>query len=116
MSRITPRKIVLLMAREIDPEDAIEDDEYIGDWVPEHRHPDWSGGPDCAACWVESYNAAVARESNDYEPCADCEAGNVGRCPRTPNCMLAGRRSNNSGLGPTTGDARSTHNGGNLYS
>ncbi|GAB2519618.1 hypothetical protein [Paramicrobacterium agarici] len=62
MSTLTARKVALLMAREIDPEGAEEDDEYIEDWVPEHRHAEHDGGPDCAACWMHDYDAAVARQ------------------------------------------------------
>ncbi len=61
MSRYTPRAIVLLMAREIDDSDpeVIEDDEYISEWEPAHSCD--GGDPTCAACWVESYDAAVSR-------------------------------------------------------
>lgn len=58
MSRFwSPRDIVLLMAREIDPqESAPADDEYISEWVPEHSC-DGNGDPGCAACWMQSYDA-----------------------------------------------------------
>lgn len=61
MNRYAPRQIALLMAREIDPqESAPEDDEYIGEWVPEHSCGG-VGDPTCAACWMNSYDAAVNR-------------------------------------------------------
>jgi len=62
MSRFTPREVALLMAREIDPQDdAPEDDEYIGEWVPDHSCGG-VGDPTCAACWMHNYDDAVARE------------------------------------------------------
>lgn len=61
MSRFwTPREIVLLMAREIDPqESAPEDDEYIGEWIPDHSCGG-AGDPTCAACWVQSYDDSTS--------------------------------------------------------
>ena len=64
--RRTPREIVLLMAREIDALNAeesdpeAEDDEYIHEWAPKHRHGPSFGGPDCAACWMQSYDQAIS--------------------------------------------------------
>lgn len=62
MSRHTAREIVLLMAREIEPQEgAPEDDEYIGSWTPEHSCGG-AGDPTCAACWMHSYDARTNRE------------------------------------------------------
>lgn len=58
MARRTQREIVLLMAREIDPTDAPEDDEYISDWEPGHTVCDGQGDPGCSGCWVASYDEA----------------------------------------------------------
>lgn len=64
--RRTPREIVLLMAREIDamfedePDPESEDEEYIHEWVPKHRHGPEFGGPDCAACWLHDYDRAIS--------------------------------------------------------
>lgn len=56
MSRLTARDIVLLMAREIDPQEgAPEDAEYISEWVPEHSCGGF-GDPTCAACWMHDYD------------------------------------------------------------
>jgi len=67
MSRFTPRHIALLMARAIDPqESAPEDDEYVGEWVPEHSCGG-AGDPTCAACWMHDYDAAVDREIRRHD-------------------------------------------------
>lgn len=63
--RPTPREIVLFMAREIDGKDAPEDDEYIGEWIPEHSCGG-AGDPTCAACWLHSYDGAAAMAWTDW--------------------------------------------------
>jgi hypothetical protein len=58
-----PRAIVLLMAREIDPQpEAPEDEEYITEWVPDHTCGG-HGDPGCAACWVQTYDDTVERQN-----------------------------------------------------
>lgn len=61
----TQREIVLLMAREIDPQDAPDDEDYIREWAPEHRHPEWDGGPHCAACWMADYDRRATDDTGE---------------------------------------------------